>query len=338
MNDRIDFSCFNNSNVLITGATGLVGSHLVKKLLQGSTAKVFALSRSADSLAAQYDEYIDDRLYIIKQNVCEKIVINEDVDYIFHGAGPISGDVIRNYPVDVISANIKGLANCCDIAKKQISNSGAGPRIIVFSSVTVYGDPTDDEVVVREDDILNNIDIQSVNACYSESKRMSEVMINSMIRQYGLDAVICRFSYIYGEVRNKPNIAIYQFIDSLKNENEIVMNNSGLPKRDYIYIDDVISALCVIAKDGRTGETYNVCSAGDKDNYVSIDEIADKMVSVTNKHNGANARLTYRNNAGNAKSLNGIRVDNSKLKSLGWSIKNNLEDGITKMLQYYNVI
>ncbi len=331
------FSHFDNKKILITGATGLICSHLVKDLLENSSAKIFALSRSREKLTNMYRDYIGERLEIIAQDVSETININCDINYIFHGAGSIDGATIKFKPIEVILPNIKGLLNCCDIAIRQKKKGGINPRIIVFSSSTVYNNLSNKDVILKEEDPLYTVDLHATTACYSESKRMLEVISNSMVSQYNIDAVICRFSYVYGSAFYKPETAFYQFIDTLKSGSGIIMNSAGLPRRDNIYIDDVISALAVIAQKGIAGEVYNISSGGEKNNFAAIDEIAAIMISIVNKNKDNKVDLVYKETSDGNRAP-GMIFENSKLKELGWSVNSSLENGIERVLKYYNVI
>ena len=103
-------SAFSNKTVLITGATGLMGSHIASFLLKENNVKIAALSRNKEKLERIYKEYIKaGRVKIIAQDASKPI--NDDIgciDYIFHAASPISGAVIKESPVDVIEPNVLG--------------------------------------------------------------------------------------------------------------------------------------------------------------------------------------------------------------------------------------
>ena len=244
--------------------------------------------------------------------------------------------------MDVILPNIKGLLNCANIAISQKNNGKVNPRIIVFSSATVYdilqNENNNEDSTFSEESPLYTTNLSSGNACYFESKRMSEVLAKSLITQYQLDIMICRFAYVYGVPYFKPNTAFYQFIDTVKNNNDIVMNNAGLGRRDNIFIDDVTSALSVICEKGEIGEVYNISSNGDKDNFAAIDEMAKVMVELANSKRENKVSLTYKVQSDNTKRTKSYKLDNCKLKKLGWNIQVSLNDGIEKILKTYEII
>ena len=176
--------------------------------------------------------------------------------------------------------------------------------------------------MVTENDTNYAISLDAPTACYSESKRMAEVIAKSYVKQYNIDAVIARFSTVYGPTKNIPNTAFYEFIKKSILGQDIIINNSTIPRRDNIFINDAIEGLMSVTQYGRIGESYNISSNGELGNFAAIDEIAQVAVTVANigskvKHN--EMKVTKRG---------GLKLDNNKLKELGWRCKTSLEKGI----------
>ena len=319
---------FDNKTVLITGATGLIGSHIVDELMTKTTAKVIALSRSEKKLTEAFKEYIDNpRFSVCAQNITDELIFEGSIDYIFHAAGPMEGKVIKNYPVDVINPNISGTINCLELLKKQEEEKGIKGRLILFSSVTVYGNITNEDLVVSEDDTKVTEPLDDISAPYSQSKRMSEVITLAYVRQFGIDAVIARFSTVYGATRFIPDTAFYEFIRKGKEEKIITLNTAGLPRRDNVYIDDAVSGVIKIAESGNVGEAYNISSNGDLENYASVDEIATVIADVANKMYGNTCDVQFKEQSKGARKP-GLKLDNTKLKGLGWNVRVSLREGI----------
>ena len=229
---------FEGKTVLVTGATGLVGSHIVNEFMQMDNVHVIALSRSEEKLKKVFGKYLEDaRFRIIAQNVSEKI--NSDigpVDYLFHAASPMEGKIIANYPVDVVSPNLVGTINCLEYLREQKEVKGKSGRLILFSSVTVYGNNTNNDICVKESDTKVADFLDAVNAPYSQSKRMSEVIARAYGKQYGIDIVIARLSTVYGDTCIVPDTAFYEFINKALKRESIIVNSSSAPRRDNIYI------------------------------------------------------------------------------------------------------
>jgi nucleoside-diphosphate-sugar epimerase len=326
-------SYFSGKTVLITGATGLVGSHLVNKLMAMGDVQVIALSRSEQKLKNTFALYLDSPYFsYIAQDVTQPFDLSEKmVDVIFHAASPISGKTIANTPVDVIYPNIIGTINCLELLRKQRISSGKNKRIVLFSSATVYGNISGKDVLVSEDDTAIASPLDSGNSAYSESKRMTEVIAQAYIRQYNIDTVIARPSYIYGNAASQPETAFFSFIDKIVANEDIVINNSGLARRDNIYIDDVVSGLLVICEKGETGQAYNISSNAELGNFTAIDETAEIMTKIASDEFNCSSRVLYNSDKSETR-MPGIILSNEKLKALGWQLTTSQTNGIRKIL------
>lgn len=322
---------FKDKNVLITGATGLIGSHLVNELLK-EKANLILTGRNIKKLNDVFEDN-----YNIKKIACD-ITSNlpndlPELDYIFHTAGPISGNDIKNYPVNLIKANILGLINCFEFLKKQKEKTGKIGKTIVFSSATVYGiNKQNKDVSIKEEETETADSLDCIQSIYSESKRIVEVIAKSYHQQYELETVIARISYAYGYTQFIPQRAFYEFIQQAINGGDIVLNNPQLSRRDNIYADDIVSGLLILAQNGISGESYNLSSNGDEDNFRSLDEIAHIIVDCVNKKMGKNIKLIEPENKNR---LPGTMLNNSKIKSLGWKVNTNIVTGIEKTIDKY---
>ncbi len=326
-------SCFDGKTVLVTGATGLIGSNIVDRLMLMGDVKVIALARNEEKLEKGFTDYIGNKNFsTIIQDICAPINLPKgvNVDYIFHAAGAMTGEVINNRPLEVIDANLTGTRNCLDLLCEQ-KKSGHGGRLVLFSSVTVYGNNsnTDRTVLEKDTDVAGTLDIPY--AAYAETKRMSEVLALSYCRQHAIDVVIARLSTVYGYTRFPPDTAFYEFIRKALNNENIILKNSGLPKRDNIYIDDAVNGLLLICEKGIKGEAYNISSNGDLGNFAAVDEIAEHVAEVANDIYGKNIAVKYENHSVKDRDA-GVRLDNKKIKSLGLEINFSLEEGIDIIL------
>ena len=326
---------FENKTVLVTGATGLLGSHLVKRLLGVEGCRIIALGRNLAKLQDVFDGYKGvGTLILAEGDVSEGLSGPDyDYDYIFHAAGPIAGDIIRDYPISVIKPNIVGTINILEYLRQRREKSGREGCLVVFSSATVYGN-TDNGRRVSEEETTVAFSLDAGNAPYSESKRMVEVIARSYQKQYGLDVKIARFSYLYGYSKHAPNTAFYEFINKSQHGEDLLLNSNGAPRRDNIFVDDAIDGLLCLCEKGVSGEPYNISSCGDKGNFAAIDEIADVIADTANKNiNGINVTVSFREKFQERKP--GLMLDNNKIKTLGWSVRNSLAEGIEKTFKEY---
>lgn len=322
---------FKEKNILITGATGLIGSHLANRLSE-EKANLILVGRNIQKLDSVFEN--NDNIQKVACDIAVSLPDNlPELDYIFHAAGPISGNDIKQYPVNLIKANIFGLMNCFEFLKKQKETTGKMGRIIVFSSATVYGiNKQDKDISIKEEETETADSLDFIQSIYSESKRIVEVIAKSYHKQYKLETVIARIAYAYGYTKFAPQTAFYEFIKKAINGEDIVLNNPQIPRRDNIYADDIVSGLLLLAENGISGESYNLSSNGEEDNFKGMDEMANIIVNCVNKKLGKNIRVIEPENK-NRKP--GTMLNNSKIKSLGWKVNTNIVTGIEKTVEKF---
>jgi nucleoside-diphosphate-sugar epimerase len=318
-------------NILVTGATGLIGFNLVKFLLENTDAKVIALSRNKNKLEQCFSKYLNSSSFsYIEQDISKEFLFPDEIDCIFHAAGNIAGDLIKETPVDIIKPNLMGLINCLEYLRIQ-KRKNHTCRLVELSSATVYGEKSGK---YTENETTETGNIEETVAPYFESKRMCEVICNAYNNQYGLDTVRVRLGYVYGPCFFMPNTAFYQFILQIIkketiNSNIISIKASKVMKRDNIFVDDAVNGLISVAYLGSSGDVYNISSNGYFENNASIDEMAKVLADI------AGGKVLYESK--DFCKLPGILLDNSKLKSLGWTAKTSLYDGIKKTFDYYKM-
>jgi len=326
-------SGFENKTVLITGASGLIGSNLVDRLMQSDVAKLIVTGRSKSKLEKTFPEYVGNKVFQVIEQDASMPYPGEikDVDFIFHAAGPMERNIVMNYPVSVILPNVLGTINSLEFLRKQEVETGRKGRAIIFSSVTVYNNPTKEDYVAVEDETNFAQSLDAPTACYSESKRMSEVIAKAYVKQYGVDAVIARFSTVYGPTRNVPDTAFYEFIKKSMAGEDIIVNSNAAPRRDNIFVDDAIEGLIALTLKGITGESYNISSNGELGNYAAVDEIAELISKVTNKVIGKSNSVEYKELNNSRKP--GLLLANDKIKAIGWEQKFPQERGIYETIK-----
>ncbi len=324
---------FNDKSILVTGATGLIGSNLVAKLMEKGVAQLIVTGRSKEKLEATFADYSGDpRFKILAQDAAEPLPTDiQALDYIFHAAGPMERDFVMNRPVDVVRPNILGTMHSLDFLRNQLTRTGKKGRLVVFSSVTVYANPGQEDYVAVEADTTHAIALEQPYACYAESKRMAEVIARSYARQYNVDCVIARFSTVYGWCRNIPKTAFFEFIGHALRGEAIQLNGRCMPRRDNIYVDDAVEGLLTIALKGETGEAYNISSNGEMGHFAAVDEIAALIANVAAELTDKAVKVIKP--ADEAPRSPGLLLSNEKLKALGWACKTSHRDGIRKTIE-----
>ena len=333
-------SQFKNKNILITGASGLVGSRLSKACIEEGAANVYALSRSKSKLKKCFRDYEDNkRLHLISADICRPLpLFDRHIDYIFHCAGPISREIIENRPVSVYSPNILGTLNCLDYILNEKEKS-LKTKLVFLSSITVYANLGSSDLNVSEEKSAITDTLDSYNAVYSQSKRMAEVIIKSNCKEKGVEASIGRLGYVYGPTLNAPETAFYSFIKDAINGKDLVIHKRNLPCRDNIFIDDVINGLFDIALQGENGESYNLSSNGELGNFASLYNMAENIVMAANQEIFKSEKIKLICDD-KTKDINnkrgGGKRNNNKLKFFNWSVKTDIYTGIVQTLKFFH--
>lgn len=301
--------------VLITGASGMLGSCLVDVIMlwnreRGLSCKVIALGRDRQKLEDRFRDYggRQDHAYIV-QDICRPLEnISVTADYIIHAASNADPANMAEYPVDTLLANVIGTKNLMEYGL------GHGMKRFMFvSSGEVYGQPNG-----RRDDFTEDhcgpIDLSSPRSCYPEGKRAAEVLCQSYASQYGADVVIVRPCHLFGPTMSRSDSrAAAQFIWNAADGTGIVMKSDGQKERSHCYVVDAVSAILLVLKEGGPGNAYNIA---DKRYQMTIREFA----GMAAKAGGCRLRIEVPDETekkGYAQIPRQV-LDAEKLKTLGW--------------------
>lgn len=270
------------STVLVTGATGLIGSLAVEALacanrVKNMNIKILAFVRDkakAEHVLGQIIHRPD--VELITGDVNEKITIEQKIDFIIHGANPTASKYFVTHPVETIKTILTGTENILELAVQKKVKS-----MVYLSSMEVYGQFPNEVKDVTEDK-LGYIDILDVRSSYSEGKRMAECMCASYGAEYGVPVKIARISRIIGPgiIDKNDSRILAQFARCVAEHHNIVLHSTGETMLNYCYTADAIAALFAVITKGKDGEAYNVTN--DK-NILSVKNMAKMLVERYNK-------------------------------------------------------
>ncbi len=310
-------------NILITGATGLIGSCLVEILMsrEHRTYHVYASGRDVQRASAIFGALADDpNFHFFPYDVMLPLSGDVEFQYIIHAASGASPNCFAANPVEVIKANIIGVANLMDYGRTHGLR-----RLLYVSSGEVYGEGDGRDFT---EDYSGYVDCTQPRSCYPASKRAAETLCVSYMAEYGIDAVIARPSHTYGPNFTASDNRVYaQFIRNVLRGEDIVMKSSGRQFRSWCYVVDCASALLHILLCGEGGRAYNVA---DDTSNISIRELAEMIASIAGRKVVVAAPSDEEQKGFNVVSR--ATFDTSRLASLGWQAKGSMQEKMERVI------
>lgn len=299
----------HNRTILITGATGLIGSNLVHCLLAlDCKIKVVAPIRDLKKAVRIFSQNELENIRLIE---CDIVSYNYDalcdIDFIIHCAAPTASKYFIEHPVetfDVIYSGTKVLLHYA--RKRQIKG------FVYLSSLEVYGEIYDDSKPVCEDS-QGYLDIMAVRSSYPMAKRAAENLCCLYAAEYGVPVMVARLTQTTGAgIALDDNRVIAQFARLATYGNDIVLHTTGESARPYCYTTDAVSAILYILFKGQKGNVYNVAN---ENTYISARDMAE-FVRV-NFNPSIKVRVELKNDMGYAP-VTKLNLSTEKLKGLGW--------------------
>lgn len=331
--DTIHELGFGGSTLLVTGATGLIGSLCVRAAVEHNRqykepVSVIAMVRSEEKAKRMFDDELSEAgaiphvRYLI-HDIMKPLPDALVCDYIIHTANSTSSKFFITNPVDVIESIYLGTKNVLSYAA-QHPVSG----VVYLSSMEVYG-RVDTDVRVHEDD-LGYLDIQNVRSCYSEGKRHAELLCKCYAVQHSVPVTVARLAQTFGAgIPATENRVFAQFARSAIQGENIVLHTKGLSVGNYCYTRDTVRALFLLLKRGERGESYNVV------NEETTRTIADMAKMVAEKFSNGRSQVVFDIPEGNEYGYapdTQLRLCADKIKALGWQAKVGLEEMYKRMI------
>ncbi|MBQ9038525.1 MAG: NAD-dependent epimerase/dehydratase family protein [Clostridia bacterium] len=312
------------AKVLITGATGLIGSCLVDALLllnaaRGMAIEIHAAGRSEPGMRARFGASADDpRFHYVPYDATKPLALDFEADYVVHAATSAHPLAYATDPVGILQANVVGTMNLLE----ALRGWGHG-RFLLLSTGEIYGEnPTLPEGFSEAD--TGAIDTMKPRACYPEGKRAAETLCASYAAQYGVNARVARLCHVYGPTFTPSNSrADAQFLRNALNGQDIVMKSAGSQVRSWCYVADAVSALMTLLVRGEAGQAYNVAN---RHAVASIRQYAQTLADI------AGVKLVFElppelEKAGYTKISRAV-LNPTKLEGLGWKPRYGLREGL----------
>ena len=319
----LPWSLLQGKNILITGATGLIGSCIVEILMSKKNANyvVYASGRNIERMKCLFAEYLNKQNFqILQYDVTQPLQSNVDFHYIVSAASGANPMLYSTDPIGVMQANFMGTDNLLSYGRHHNLE-----KFVYISSGDVYGEG--DGRIFSEDysGYVNPLDIR---ASYSSSKRASETLCISYAHQYGINVSIARPCHVYGPMFTESDSRAYaQFFRDAVAGRDIVLKSRGDQFRSWCYVVDIALGVLYILLKGECGNAYNIA---DENSNVTIREFAEMIAHTCGREVifDAPSEIEARGFSKVSKSL----FSTAKLSQLGWSIKGNINEKIKRTI------
>lgn len=245
---------FNRSTVLVTGATGLVGSLIVKSMLYANQIlnaqiTVLASVRNLEKATDTFADFSGESLIFVTDSLLSPLYFDQAIDFIVHTASITASKEMVENPTGVLLTAFESTKNLLEYVKAHPSC-----KMLYISSMEYYGQVTDDYTNVTEDK-LGYVDLSKPRSCYPESKRVCEALCNAYVVQYNLNVCSARLAQTFGAgVPFSDNRVFAQFAKSALNKTDIILHTMGQSEGNYCYTADAVYGIFVLCKKARKGK------------------------------------------------------------------------------------
>ncbi|MCI1071758.1 NAD-dependent epimerase/dehydratase family protein [Lactococcus lactis] len=327
----INFEKLRGKTVLITGVSGMLATYLAYVIYyldvhKNFQTKIIGTARNMEKANAKFQSLSKEYFELVQHDVTQPFDYEKDIDYIIHAASNASPKFISTDPVGIIKANTLGTMNLLELARtKRIQN------FLFLSTREIYGKSIKN--LLTEQD-YGGFDILSPRACYPESKRMAETLLESYSVQYEIPYTVTRIAHSYGpgmEINNDGRI-MSDLISNVVNHEDIILKSEGTAERAFCYISDATTALLTVLLNGDSGQAYNVAN---EDEPIQIRDLAQKLVSLLPDEK-LKVKFDIPTSQSTAYSTDGRTVmDMSKIEKLGWNRLVDLDSGLKKTIESF---
>ena len=307
-------------NILVTGGTGFIGSHLCEKLLQLNNT-VFCIDNNYTGSKNNIEGLMDnDNFVYVQHDVNKKIIIESPIHQIYHLACPASPPKYQIDPIFTLKTCFIGTLNILELAVAKKAT------ILLTSTSEIYGEPL---ISPQNEDYRGNVNTLGIRSCYDEGKRIAETLLMDFHRKYDLDIRIARIFNTYGPKMDiEDGRVVSNFINQALNNIDITIYGKGLQTRSFCYIDDQIDGLIKLMASNYIGP-INIGSP----NELTIKELSEIILKLT----GSSSRVIFQELPSDDPTNRKPDISLAN-KILDWNPKYELEEGLNKTIDYFTDI
>lgn len=306
---------------LITGATGYIGSMLVKHIRETDReARITALVRDREKAKS----VLPDGASVLAADLTDRAAVRQlevSCDYLIHCASVTRSAEMVSHPVEAVESIVNATQNVLGLARRCGVQSMA-----YLSSMEVYGalDCGKNCLASENEAAQGAVELLEARSCYPLGKRMAENLCYCYYKEYGLPVKIARLAQTFGSgVLPGENRVFAQFARAAREGRDIVLHTRGESVGNYCGIRDAIKGILLILEKGENGQAYNVVN---ESNTMTIREMAELVAEKTApKKIRVVCDIPEDNPYGYARDT-GLRLSGRKLRGLGWTPAQGMEE------------
>lgn len=313
----------NGRRVLVTGAFGLLGSWLVKALLEGG-ARVVAVRRDEPATSSLELLGLDREVTVVHGDICDpglvaRALADYEVDSVFHLAAQTLVGVANRSPAATFETNVRGtwlVLEACRLHGVE--------RVVVASSDKAYG--AGHQLPYREDQPL------LAQHPYDVSKAACDMLARSYWHAFELPVAVTRCANLYGGGDTNSSRLVPEVVCAALAGRPPVIRSDGSPERDFLYVEDAVRAYVAIWKaigsGPARGEAFNAGGGEPR-------RVAD-VVALVCRLAGSGVLPEVRGTGNPPGEIDRQWVDSGKLRELtGWKPTVTLEEGLERTIAWY---
>jgi len=302
--------------VLVTGGAGFIGSHLCELLVKANHEVICLDNYFTGSKKNVYPLLDRPGFEVIRHDIINPIDL--EVDQIYNLACPASPVFYQFNPVRTIQANVLGVTNMLELAKRTRA------RILQASTSEVYGDPI---IHPQREDYWGNVNPIGVRSCYDEGKRVAEALMMDYHRQFGVDIRIVRIFNTYGPrmALNDGRVVSNFIVQALQGE-DITIYGKGEQTRSFCYVSDLVAGLIAMMNVADFRGPVNLGNPGE----FTILSLAEKVIKMTTSP----SKLVFNDLPSDDPVRRKPDIGLAKEK-LGWSPTIDIDAGLVRTIEYF---
>ena len=304
-------------NIVLTGGSGFIGSHLSKELLKNGENKLIVVDNLLTGNLDNIQDLLDhENATFIQHDVQDHIEIDEKVDYVFHLASAASPVAYTENPVNTLKAGSLGTINTLGLARKH------GAEYFLASTSEVYGDPL---VTPQNEEYWGNVNPNGERSMYDEAKRFAEAATATYARSYDIKTKIIRIFNTYGpNMQLNDGRVVTNLIVQALNDQDLTIYGDGSQTRSFSYVSDTVAGILAMMESNHY-EVFNIGNPYE----MTVKELAETILKLTN----SKSEIIYKPLPNDDPQQR--RPDISKAKEkLNWEPKVGLETGLNTTIEW----